>query len=244
MADPGNGLLDIYQGANTATLPNRTRELITAMRANNSAISDADLTNTLVAAYCPVLAQTPGLSLSDKQSALKDFIAAAQPLIAPTDRVETVTGGHLPPCPPWRGCGSKFSAPFLIFMRAMRPMSGLSAQLCERAGCGHRAGKGWQRIVGAATCLPLAAETPNVQKPFIEAGMDLSRLFYFGESVLDPAYRGRGIGVAFFKAREAQAAGYQTTCFCAVQRPADHPLRPKTYVPLDEFWRTGAITPG
>ncbi len=97
--------------------------------------------------------------------------------------------------------------------------------------------KDGSRIVGAATCLPLAAETGNVQKPFIEAGMDLSRLFYFGESVLDPAYRGRGIGVAFFKAREAQAAGYQTTCFCAVQRPADHPLRPKTYVPLDEFWR-------
>ncbi|HTQ70755.1 MAG TPA: GNAT family N-acetyltransferase [Acidocella sp.] len=97
--------------------------------------------------------------------------------------------------------------------------------------------KDGSRIVGAATCLPLAAETGNVQKPFIEAGMNLSRLFYFGESVLDPAYRGRGIGVAFFKAREARAAGYQTTCFCAVQRPADHPLRPKTYVPLDEFWR-------
>ncbi|HTQ70756.1 MAG TPA: cytochrome c [Acidocella sp.] len=82
VADPGNGLLNIYQGANAATLPNRTRELITAMRANNNAISDADLTNTLVAAYCPVLAQTPGLSLSDKQSALKDFIAGAQPLIS------------------------------------------------------------------------------------------------------------------------------------------------------------------
>ena len=82
VADPGNGLLNIYQGANAATLPNRTRELITAMRANNSSISAADLTNTLVAAYCPVLAETPGLNLADKQSALKDFIAAAQPLIA------------------------------------------------------------------------------------------------------------------------------------------------------------------
>ncbi len=82
VADPGNGLLNIYQGANAATLPNRTRELITAVRANNSSISNADLTNTLVAAYCPVLASTPGMSLSDKQSALKDFIAAAQQLIA------------------------------------------------------------------------------------------------------------------------------------------------------------------
>lgn len=96
--------------------------------------------------------------------------------------------------------------------------------------------KDGDRIVGASTCLPLSAETANIQKPFLEAGMDVSRIFYFGESVLDPAYRGRGIGVAFFKAREAQATGYATTCFCAVQRPADHPLRPKDYVPLDEFW--------
>lgn len=92
------------------------------------------------------------------------------------------------------------------------------------------------RIVGASTCLPLTAETPNVQKPFLDQGMDISRVFYFGESVLDADYRGQGIGVTFFKAREAQAAGYATTCFCAVQRPADHPLRPQNYVPLDEFW--------
>lgn len=93
------------------------------------------------------------------------------------------------------------------------------------------------RIVGASTCLPLSAETPNIRKPFLDAGMDMSRIFYFGESVLDPAFRGRGAGVAFFKAREAQAKGYETTCFCAVQRPANHPLRPQDYTPLDEFWR-------
>lgn len=93
------------------------------------------------------------------------------------------------------------------------------------------------QIVGASTCLPLAAETPNVQQPFLNARLDISRILYFGESVLLPAYRGRGVGVAFFKAREAQATGYETTCFCAVQRPSNHKLRPKDYVPLDEFWR-------
>lgn len=95
------------------------------------------------------------------------------------------------------------------------------------------------QVVGAATCLPMAAETGNVRQPFLDAGMDVSAIFYFGESVLQRAYRGRGVGVAFFTAREAQAAkgGYKTTAFCAVQRPADHPLRPKDYVPLDEFWR-------
>ncbi|MBU6419898.1 MAG: c-type cytochrome [Proteobacteria bacterium] len=82
IADPGNGLLNIYDGATPATMANRTRELITAVKANNNTISQADLTNTLVAAYCPVLAQQPGMSLAAKRDALKDFIAAAQPLIA------------------------------------------------------------------------------------------------------------------------------------------------------------------
>lgn len=93
-----------------------------------------------------------------------------------------------------------------------------------------------QDIVGAATCLPMAAETPNVQSPFIAHGWDVSKIFYFGESVLLKEYRGRGIGVKFFAAREAQAAGFETTTFCAVQRPATHPLRDPDYTPLDNFW--------
>jgi len=82
VADPGNGLLSIYQGATAATLPNRTRILINAVRAGNSSITDADLTNTLVAAYCPVVAHSAGLSLSAKQQALRDFMAGAAPLVA------------------------------------------------------------------------------------------------------------------------------------------------------------------
>jgi GNAT superfamily N-acetyltransferase len=92
-------------------------------------------------------------------------------------------------------------------------------------------------VVGAATCLPLTAEIDCVQQPFRDAGIDTARVFYFGESVLETAYRGRGIGVAFFQAREAQASGYELTAFCAVQRPEGHPLRPKDYVPLHNFWR-------
>ena len=50
------------------------------------------------------------------------------------------------------------------------------------------------RVVGASTCLPLIDETPNVQAPFVARGWDLNRFFYFGESVLLPECRGRGIG--------------------------------------------------
>lgn len=99
-------------------------------------------------------------------------------------------------------------------------------------------------IVGASTCLPLSAETENVTAPFRARGLDLSRFFYFGESVLLKAYRGRGIGVAFFEHREAQArrAGADYATFCAVIRAPDDPRRPPDYVPLDAFWRHRGYT--
>src|SRR5690606_21758489 len=92
---------------------------------------------------------------------------------------------------------------------------------------------------GACTALALEEEADFVQAPFLEAGMDIGEIFYFGESVLLPQYRGQGIGVRFFEEREAAARefGYPVCCFCAVARPEDHPLKPEDYVPLDNFWR-------
>lgn len=101
------------------------------------------------------------------------------------------------------------------------------------------------RMVGATTCIPLTDETDDVQKPFLAAGYDLSMVVYFGESILLPTYRGRGLGHRFFDEREAHTAQfgeYQLTCFCAVARPADHPLRPADYQPLDAFWTKRGYT--
>lgn len=100
--------------------------------------------------------------------------------------------------------------------------------------------------VGASSCLPLLDETNNVVDPFRNAGLDPARWFYFGESVLLPAYRGRGIGVAFFEGRETHVRSfgeYGHAAFCAVQRPDDHPMRPPGAVPLDAFWRRRGFTP-
>jgi GNAT superfamily N-acetyltransferase len=97
-----------------------------------------------------------------------------------------------------------------------------------------------ERVVGASTGLPMEAETEEVKRPFLERGYDPKGMFYFGESVLEHAYRGQGVGVRFFEEREAHARAlgrFAWTCFCAVQRPADHPRRPPDYVPLDDFWR-------
>jgi GNAT superfamily N-acetyltransferase len=96
------------------------------------------------------------------------------------------------------------------------------------------------RLVGASTGLPMAAEPVYLRGAFVRRGEDVARLFYFGESVLLPEYRGRGTGALFFDEREAHArslGGFDWTCFCAVIRPEDHPRRPPGYETLDAFWQ-------
>lgn len=96
------------------------------------------------------------------------------------------------------------------------------------------------RVVGVSTALPMAQAMDACVEPFAAAGYDIDRLFYFGESVLLKPYRGRGVGGRFFAEREAAALahrGIDVTAFCAVERPAGHPLRPRGYVPLDAFWQ-------
>lgn len=94
-------------------------------------------------------------------------------------------------------------------------------------------------MVGATTAIPMTQGDPEFAKPFVEAGIDISRVFYLAESVLLPAYRGRGLGHVFFDRRESHArdlGGLTQATFCAVQRPDDHPRKPVGYVPLDGFW--------
>ena len=95
------------------------------------------------------------------------------------------------------------------------------------------------RLVGAATASPLGEHHDEFATPFRERGMEVARLFYFGESVLEASYRGQGAGVRFFEEREqaARQAGFGETVFSAVVRPQHHPARPKGYQPLDNFWR-------
>ncbi|MEO0543809.1 MAG: GNAT family N-acetyltransferase [Pseudomonadota bacterium] len=96
------------------------------------------------------------------------------------------------------------------------------------------------QLVGASTASPLEDHAGEFAAPFKERGLDVKDYFYFGESVLLPAYRGQGLGVAFFGLREAEARrqGFQYCTFCAVERPDEHPGRPANYKKLDSFWRT------
>ena len=95
-----------------------------------------------------------------------------------------------------------------------------------------------EKWIGATTGMPLIHESENIQKPFLDAKIPLEEVFYFGESVLLPEFRGLGYGHRFFDVRESYARqlGYKYTAFCSVERPQDHPLRPLDYRPNDAFW--------
>lgn len=95
-----------------------------------------------------------------------------------------------------------------------------------------------ERLVGAATGEPLEREVIQFRRPFEEVGLEPGSIFYLAESILEPAFRGQGIGHVFFDEREAhaRALGFETSAFCAVIRPDGHPLKPAGFSPLDGFW--------
>jgi len=102
-----------------------------------------------------------------------------------------------------------------------------------------------ERVVGASTAVPLADELDAFQRPFADAGLDVAKVFYFGESVLLPEYRGHGFGHRFFDEREAYArrlGRFDWTAFCAVVRSRDDPRRPPDHHGLEPFWSRRGYT--
>jgi GNAT superfamily N-acetyltransferase len=95
------------------------------------------------------------------------------------------------------------------------------------------------RVVGASTGLPLADDSDEFRKPWLDAGRSVDEVFYFGESVLLPEYRGQGIGHRFFDEREAHARSlhrFRCTAFCAVDRAEGDPRRPAGHRGNEVFW--------
>ena len=98
-------------------------------------------------------------------------------------------------------------------------------------------------LAGAVTAIPMADEAEALAAPVRDALGDLEPVFYVGELLFLPPYRGLGLGSDLIARVEdmVRAAGRFTSLTCAtVVRPDDHPLRPAGFTPIDRFLaRTG-----
>ncbi|MDB2548585.1 GNAT family N-acetyltransferase [Paracoccaceae bacterium] len=95
------------------------------------------------------------------------------------------------------------------------------------------------QMVGAATGMPLLQHDDDFSGALAASDIAVEDVFYCAEAVLVQDHRGQGAGHMFFDEREAEARaqGKTYSAFCAVVRPADHPMAPKNYRPLDHFWK-------
>jgi hypothetical protein len=79
-SDPTRAKL-LLGGAGT-DLGNEISELIAQMQLKEPDISNADLTNGLIAAYCPLVAQAPGLTSVERWSHMHRFVQMLQQQLA------------------------------------------------------------------------------------------------------------------------------------------------------------------
>ena len=98
-------------------------------------------------------------------------------------------------------------------------------------------------VVGAATGMPLAQEDAALRDPFAASPYPLDAIYYVGELLFRPAYRSRGLGQRLLARMESHIrdlGGFRQIVCATVERPADHPLRPADFIPIDRFLsRTG-----
>ena len=96
------------------------------------------------------------------------------------------------------------------------------------------------RMVAAVTGAPLDQELDALRDPFIHAGYAPRSIFYFGEVVVLPSHRGRGIGTALLETGEShirETGRFASIAFGEIVRSVDHPRRPKAYRTPDAAWR-------
>ena len=87
----GQGVLEVTSDSARAKLllvgagpdlANEIGELINQVQLKEPTISNADLTNGLIAAYCPLVAQAPGLTSAQRWSQMHGFVQVLQQQIA------------------------------------------------------------------------------------------------------------------------------------------------------------------
>ena len=94
------------------------------------------------------------------------------------------------------------------------------------------------KIVGLSIAIPLVDELDEVKQPFIKQGININTYAYIGDMVILPNYRHLPILSCMFKFYEqyVDKFGYEHIFWAIVDRPIDHPDRPKNYNDLAYLW--------
>lgn len=96
-------------------------------------------------------------------------------------------------------------------------------------------------IVGIASGIPLVKSSevvPGALEIFHKNKIDTEYYYYFGEFIVRPEYRNKGIfSKLFFDECEiVKKLGYKSACLMTVDREYNHPQKPINYRNADEIW--------
>lgn len=98
-------------------------------------------------------------------------------------------------------------------------------------------------VIGAIAGMPLIHEDAQMLDAFAVTEFPLNEAYYVGELLFRPAYRNGGLGQKLLARLESHIRSlgrYRTLTSATVERPDDHPLRPRDYIPMTRFLaRTG-----
>jgi GNAT superfamily N-acetyltransferase len=93
-------------------------------------------------------------------------------------------------------------------------------------------------VIGAVAGIPLIHEDAQMLDAFAETAFSPDEAYYVGELLFRPAYRNGGLGQKLLARLEShlRSLGRYSTLTCAtLERPDDHPLRPRDYIPITRF---------
>lgn len=94
-------------------------------------------------------------------------------------------------------------------------------------------------LLGMTTAMPLRLEEKNFQQAFIEKGIPLEKVCYFGELLLRPEVRSQGLGHHLMKwnMQYARQHSFEYASLACVDRSGSPNLIPLRHRPLDAFWK-------
>ena len=98
------------------------------------------------------------------------------------------------------------------------------------------------QVVAVSTAMPLVTPADilrDTEKAFKSADRDPKDFYYFGEVIVHPDFRKKGLTRAIYAAQElaAKDMGFSGVCFLTVERDEKDPRKPEGYVSSDVVFR-------